>query len=1010
MIITSVHIYGFGKYQDYSAAFGPGLNLVDGHNEAGKSTLLAFLRAMLFGFDSRRNPELRYEPFGGGKFGGMLTLLDSNGQEIRIERLGHKKSQGIVRVFLPNGEEKGEEWLARLLGGISPQFYAQVYSFGLTELSHLNSLNQEDVAHFLYNSGTGVSLQQWERNWVEETEKLFKPKGTQPIINQLLNQLEAIDRQLRDGQQENEAYNRLLDMREDLELRISYLQEEMGSLQQQVKKWERVKELYPLQQELKAKESQLRAFPENLTFPEQGLARLQQMEQELFRLEAEIEDLKEAMNEQTGRMNHLFVDEALIHHGDEIMMLWRQAPRFQEKKEQLDALRGERDLLARTIDRYLTQLGDDWNREKLASFDGSIRRREWIREQRQLLQDLASNQKSIHQMKIQKEEEASELRHQCELARAKAPTATLPPLEQLEQEFLKLQAIHIALQNDYEQRARINQGRNAAKKNKNTSVTAKGLILLLGLAISGVWAVMFEPSWFFVPALAAVFLVIWLSTKKGEKESQQSLGELDARISEKEQQVATIADQSFKGEKSLDAISLYIRQMRMKHEEHLRYLEKIRFKEEQLTFITRDIQKIHQKAQEVTFLYEREWEEWNKQLVDFELPLGLSPEGVLEVLHITEKAKEVLLQFQERVETYEALELEIHRFTEAVERICHALQIDSNPDQPWAPIQLLYGKLLESYERVKERKSLENKVQEHLQDLRKKEGLRRKWQDELQRLLQLAHAEEVEEFRKLAILFEERRKCEEEARQLTQALHASANEELIHLLSTCEKEEAELKFDNGLADLEKRQQELQQLIDERGQCKQKIKRIETGTSLTALHQEKQEILTELEEASKQWTTSRMALLIVKKIKEAYELERQPGVLQRATAYFKQMTNGRYQRVFSPLGEPKLMVETNNGMRLDPSFLSRGTREQLFLCLRFALIEECAGPEMLPIILDDIFVNFDQGRTDQAIERLADVSQKQQTFLFSCHEHVVERVKQRIPHHRYLSLSKMELSR
>lgn len=1011
MIITSIHIYGFGKYQDYTATFGPGLNLVDGHNEAGKSTLLAFLRAMLFGFDNRRNPELRYEPLGGGKFGGMLTLLDSNGQEIRIERLGHKKSQGNVRVFLPNGEEKGEEWLARLLGGISPQFYAQVYSFGLTELSQLNSLNQEDVAHFLYNSGTGGSLQQWERGWLEETEKLFKPKGTQPIINQLLNQLEVIDRQIRDSQQENEAYNRLLDMKEDLNERISQLQEEIGSLQLQAKKWERIMDLYPLRQELKMKESLLREFPDNPTFPEQGLERLQQAEQELLRLEAEIEDLEEGMKEHITRINHLQVDEALIQHGEETMNLWKQAPRFQEKKEQLDALRGECEHLSRTIDRYLTQLGDEWDREKLASFDGSIRRREWIREQRQLLQDLASNQKSIHQMKTQKEEEASELRHQYELARAKLPMGAMPPLEQLEQEFLKLQAIHLALQNDYEQKARMKQGRNGAKKNKHMGITSRGLILVLGFVITGVLAITFEPSWFsFLPALAAMLLVIWLSTKKGEKESRSHLAELDARIKEKEQQMAAIADQSFKGERSLEAIALYLRQMRQKQEEHFRFQEKIRFMEEQLSFITRDIQKIHQKGQEVTLLYNREWEEWNKQLVEFDLPLGLSPEGVLEVLHITEKAKEALVQFQERVESYDALEQEIHTFAVTVERICQVLKMESKPDQPWALIQVLYSKLLESYEGVKERKTLESKVQDILQELRKKEGLRRKWHEELQRLLQLAKAEEVEEFRKKALLFEERRKCEEEIKRLTQALHASANEELIDLLSTCEREEGELKLDHLLMELDKLQQELQNLLDERGQCKQKIHRLESGTSLTALHQARQEILAELEEASKQWTTVRMALLILKKIKEAYESERQPGVLQRASAYFEQMTNGRYQRVFSPIGEPKLMVEMRNGMRLDPSFLSRGTREQLFLCLRFALIEESAGPERLPIILDDIFVNFDLGRTDQAILRLAEVSQKQQTFLFSCHEHVAERVKQRIPDHRYLSLSKVELSR
>ena len=40
-------------------------------------------------------------------------------------------------------------------------------------------------------------------------------------------------------------------------------------------------------------------------------------------------------------------------------------------------------------------------------------------------------------------------------------------------------------------------------------------------------------------------------------------------------------------------------------------------------------------------------------------------------------------------------------------------------------------------------------------------------------------------------------------------------------------------------------------------------------------------------------------------------------------------------------------------------MSRGTREQLYLAMRFGLIEEYeARSEPLPIIMDDVFVNFD----------------------------------------------------
>ena len=52
-----------------------------------------------------------------------------------------------------------------------------------------------------------------------------------------------------------------------------------------------------------------------------------------------------------------------------------------------------------------------------------------------------------------------------------------------------------------------------------------------------------------------------------------------------------------------------------------------------------------------------------------------------------------------------------------------------------------------------------------------------------------------------------------------------------------------------------------------------------------------------------------------------------------------MTEGRYVRVFTPLDGGEIQVERADGVRLSPQMMSRGTAEQLYLCMRLALVRE-----------------------------------------------------------------------
>jgi hypothetical protein len=104
---------------------------------------------------------------------------------------------------------------------------------------------------------------------------------------------------------------------------------------------------------------------------------------------------------------------------------------------------------------------------------------------------------------------------------------------------------------------------------------------------------------------------------------------------------------------------------------------------------------------------------------------------------------------------------------------------------------------------------------------------------------------------------------------------------------------------------------------------------------------------------------------------------------------KQLTSGKYTRIWTPLAHDILFVDNSEGQSLPVQVLSRGTREQLFVSLRLALVSAYARRGIhLPMILDDVFVNYDAGRTRTACAVLqAFAKQGHQLLVFTCHEHV-----------------------
>ncbi|HUX85923.1 MAG TPA: AAA family ATPase [Chloroflexota bacterium] len=94
MILERIELSGFGRLRDFFMDFNCGLNVISGPNEAGKSTLLSAMLALLYGHreeaadpnDETSDPICRFQPWHAGQFGGALLVRLASGDVYRIER------------------------------------------------------------------------------------------------------------------------------------------------------------------------------------------------------------------------------------------------------------------------------------------------------------------------------------------------------------------------------------------------------------------------------------------------------------------------------------------------------------------------------------------------------------------------------------------------------------------------------------------------------------------------------------------------------------------------------------------------------------------------------------------------------------------------------------------------------------------------------------------------------------------------------------------------------------
>lgn len=254
-------------------------------------------------------------------------------------------------------------------------------------------------------------------------------------------------------------------------------------------------------------------------------------------------------------------------------------------------------------------------------------------------------------------------------------------------------------------------------------------------------------------------------------------------------------------------------------------------------------------------------------------------------------------------------------------------------------------------------------------------------------------------------------KLTEERAEADAARAARASAEMRALLV-----EAGLGETAGLADLEaaaaaagRRVRELEaardDLLEQRGTLDGLLQRGAEESRSAGLRLAEAGIVERVRDALESYAVAAVAAKLLESSLAIYEAERQPLVIQRAQELFARLTGNRYIRLATPLGRFEPAVTAVDRVSKSREKLSRATAEQLFLALRLSYIEHLVGAHpALPLLMDDVLVNFDDGRRQNAVEVISEFAELRQVIFFTCHRATADAFAEATGDHTRIELS------
>jgi uncharacterized protein YhaN len=215
-----------------------------------------------------------------------------------------------------------------------------------------------------------------------------------------------------------------------------------------------------------------------------------------------------------------------------------------------------------------------------------------------------------------------------------------------------------------------------------------------------------------------------------------------------------------------------------------------------------------------------------------------------------------------------------------------------------------------------------------------------------------------------------------------------------------EKEASDSDIDAIESELERVSSELKELQanrdtlrDQRQTLQNELKAMDGSAAAANASEEAAQQLATMVSGVEQYLRLQIAALILEQRIEDYRKKNQAPVLMRAGKLFTRLTLGSYANLRDELdesGRPILLGVRPDDAEVSVDGMSDGTRDQLYLSLRLATLEQhLSKGEPMPFVVDDILIGFDDNRTRVCLKVLAELAASTQVLLFTHHRRVLE---------------------
>ena len=1025
MRIEELYLDGFGHF--YQRSPGPLLGAMTvfyGPNEAGKSTLLAFIRAILFGFPPRYNRH--YPPQKGGRHGGRITLSDSSGIVYVAER--YAGARGGLKIDTPHGAASNPEAvLQRLTSNASPDLFRNLFAFSLDELQAAASLS--DSTGNIYSAGQGApGLPSLRRSLSDRKDKIYlsRGRGTDREVPKVLDILRDIDAQLQVIAGNARRYAELTARKSGIDAELHDADTELARLRTERNEIDRRLDGWDDWVALSDCERRLRDMPGNLDFPDDPIPRLESLEK---RARQARDDRDEAAGQLRLAREAAAADipgEELLSDRERVEIVRRARSSFDNSVRDLPERQAELRGLKADFAGNLADLGHGWGEAELQAFDASLPVRDQVDRWRLRIAD---SDEGARQAQLQLDQERRALQdRQAETreARDKLPPEP-PPLDEaaLTEGQDTLRTVRGRLVEYERQRQNLETLRgqeNALEASRQTLEGSAGRpnsALLIALALAGglmlAAGILLGGDSLLMGVVAGLLLLVasaalWNTGRPAPTLDPAPMASAIGRqVAEAETTVETsrqallesAAALKLEGQPdaaALDSVEAHLESARDALDSWNAARERLedacRREKTQKQRVESAVED-HEAAKVSSQDMQQKWRQW---LGERGLDRTLTPEATATFFARVETTRSSLAEARRMGDRVDAIEYDIREFREQVEPLARRHGLPLNPDdlgQLASVADELIRQLEEAQTAVSLREQAREQENEHRQLLENRERRLQAEEKELAELLAAGGAGDPEEFRRRARRHEERLELERRRAEHRRGLErisgpgdrfgafceSLANSDPNRL----QEESARLVERHG--ELEDRRNALR---EERGGVDTELAQLSGEEKSSALRIRRGTLHEQLRERALEWSRLTIAQALLERTQKKFEQERQPSVIRHAQDFFSGITGGRYRRLYVPIGEQTITVTDDDGGDKQPAELSRGTREQLYLALRFGLIREFGEhAERLPVVVDEALVNFDSARARLAARAFSELARTNQVLIFTCHRPIVD---------------------